>query len=73
MNHFESYSFLSLYFQEAFIVSPKKHWANQENRAFPVLRNLESSKGNRPVINQVNATLLGIHRSSYKGGPANSI
>lgn len=60
MNHFLSYSFLNLHFREAFIVSPAKHWAFKENKAVPVLRNSQSKEGNRPVINQVNATLSGI-------------
>lgn len=63
MNPFQSHSFLSLHFEEAFTVSPAKHWAYKENKAAPVLRNSHSSEGNRPVINQVNASLSGIQQT----------
>lgn len=58
MNPFQSHSFLSLHFEEAFTVSP----ACKENKAAPVLRNSHSSEGNRPIINQVNVSLSGIQQ-----------
>lgn len=41
--------------------------------AVPGLRNSQSSEGNRPVTNRVNATLSGYNRGGYRGGSANSV